>query len=1040
MKGLINYFIGRPVVVNALMFGLLFSSIFLWQKIGKEEMPEFEMESVRITVRYPGASAADIESFIAKPIEEKLKGITSLDEVTVSSSYGTCSIRVNFEPNTGNLSEKIQEVKDAVDSVPLPKEVEDPVYRQYKSSEKAIIDIGIYLKDVEILSVSDRQILQKYALGFKDKLLSIPEISGVDISGYLRPELQVKVDSESLEKFEISMSQVKNQIISQNVRKPIGSMKDKRETELSIVSELDSIESLKGVIVTSGYQGQRLKLDKIAKIVEGFEESTSISKVQGREGIIFNIQKSASTDILTAQKTIVDFVNSFKKNNKDSPVDFVLIDDESYDVKNRLELIGSNGVIGFVLIVIILFFFLDFRSGMWVGMGIPFSLAFTLLGSYLLGYTINNMTLAAIIIVLGIVVDDAIIVAENISRNAKTGEVDKAISSVADVGAPVLASVLTTCAAFVPLYFFSGRFGLFVKYIPAVIFLMLLASIIESFFFLPSHMIHETKFEKFMKGFFKKSKLPKTREKFVSMLESKYTSVLTKILKLRVPFLCGFVGLLLFSGYLFQNHLSYVMFPREESRDFRLKVVTPDGSTRLETAKMVREVEDIFLNDSRGIVTSVRTSVGQNRRGGEVRENEASMRVEIVAPSERSISLNKLIEQWSEKIDKIDKFQEVKFQKSRFGSDSGSPIAIEIQENNDATRGQLVQELRTELQGLDFLTNVEEEKPVTKYEYRLEINKSEASRLGVQFDELGNTLRAYIEGDILYTLNNGEEEVDVRFTSNDDSKKDVQKLLGLLVANSDNYLVPINSLVTLTERKKPSTIQRVNYKRATMLYADLVKGAKITPLEIAELVEREVFPKVLNGKPSANIHFRGEVEDSRESQSDFALSIFLVLGIIYLLLIILFDSFLTPLLIGAIIPFGVIGTVIAFWAHGMEQYGFFAVIGTLGMIGVVINDSIVLIDRLGSQLVSTDNLFSNIAQIASTRLRAIIITTITTVAGLFPTAYGLGGFDSMLSEMMLAMGWGLLIGMFVTLLLVPCIYSFYAQIKLKNKSSLGEEK
>jgi multidrug efflux pump subunit AcrB len=535
-----------------------------------------------------------------------------------------------------------------------------------------------------------------------------------------------------------------------------------------------------------------------------------------------------------------------------------------------------------------------------------------------------------------------------------------------------------------------------------------------------------------MKTIFKKNNFSQKRKKIISMCEEKYKKFLLIMLDKRVFVLIFFVTLLGGSAYIFKNHLSYVMFPREESRNFRLKVIAPENTPRIETAKLVRRVEDVFLNDNRGIVTSVRTSIGQNRRGGEVRENEASVRVEIVAPSEREISLNELLTEWKQKFDVLEGFKEVRFQKSRFGSDSGSPIAIEIQENDDNARAEVVASLKEKLEKLNLLTNIEEEKPVTKFEYLLEINKNETSRLGIQFDQLGETLRAYIEGDILYTLNNGEEEVDIRFTSNDNSKKDVENLLELSVANSENYLVPISSLVTLKENKKPSTIQRVNYKRATMIYADLAKSTKATPLEIAEMVENNIFPEVLDGRPSSNLKFRGEVEDSRESQSDFTLSIVLVLAIIYLLLIFLFDSFLAPLLIGAIIPFGVIGTILAFWGHGMEQYGFFAVIGTLGMIGVVINDSIVLIDRLRSQLNGPDNLFKCIAEVSSTRLRAVIITTVTTVAGLFPTAYGIGGYDSMLSEMMLAMGWGLLVGMFITLILVPCIYSYYAQFKLRQ--------
>lgn len=1042
MKSLLNYFLNRPVVTNAIMFGVMISAALLWNQVGKEEMPEFAMNWIRATVRYPGASAHDIELFITKPIEEKLKGVSDLDQISSTSAYGSSTISIDFKPNLNNLQEKIQEVKDAIDSVDFPSEADDPIYRQFRSSEKAIIDIGIYLKNKEILNVEDRQVLQKYALAFKNKILSLSEISGVTESGYLRPELQVKVKPDLLSKYEVSLNQVKSEIVGQNIRRPIGSMKDKTESEVSIVSELDSVDSLKRVIISSGFQGQSLNLSDIAAIEEGFEENSTVIKVQGKEGIIFNIQKSTNIDILSAQKAVVNFIDQFKNNDPNSPVGFVLIDDESYDVKNRLSLIGSNGLIGFVLIIIVLFLFLDFKSGIWVAMGIPFSLAFTLIISMVLGYTINNMTLAAIIIVLGIVVDDAIIVAENISRKLREDPDHMGADAVGEVGAPVIASVLTTCAAFIPLYFFSGRFGLFVKWIPGVIFLMLLASLIESFLILPSHMIQPLKLEIWFNKVFVKHTFTKKREAFLEKIESIYSNIISFCLKHRFIVLFGFISLLSVSGYIFQVKMNYVMFPREESRDFRLKVVGPKSAKRYDMAKMVRSVEDIFLKDDRGIVTSVRTSIGQNRRGGEVRENEASVRVEITPPSERSISYKKLIEGWKKKTEELTQFEEIRFQKSRFGSDSGSPIAIQIQENNDINRSVVVNRLVEKLKDLPELINIEIEKPVTKVEYKLNINKKEVSRLGIDFSDLSTTLRAYIEGDILYTLNSGEEEVDLRFTGQDKSKNDINKLLELTIANQNNYLVPIKNLVSVEKRDKEANISRVNFKRATMVYADIAPTSKITPLEIAEVIEKDIFNKVLEGMPTTNLKFRGEVEDSRESQSDFSLSIFLVLGLIYLLLIFLFDSFWTPLLIGAIIPFGVVGTILAFWSHGLSHYGFFAVVGTLGMIGVVINDSIVLIDKLNNSLskmeLSLNELKERISMVSATRLRAIIITTFTTVAGLFPTAYGLGGYDSMLAEMMLAMGWGLLFGMFITLILVPCIYSLYGQLKFSIKNEKGK--
>lgn len=1034
MRSIIEYFALRPAVANVLMFGLIFSSIVTWNQIGKEEMPEFEMNWVRINIRYPGASAQDVELFITKPVEEKLKGVSGLEEVSSTSAYGSSSFRVVFLPTITNLSEKIQEVKDAVDSVELPRETEEPLYDQFRSDEKAIIDVGMYLQGKEILTVPDRIKLQEYALAFKNRVLSLPEISGIESSGYLRPELQIKVDPNQLKRYEISMDQVRDQIVQQNIRQPVGSMTDKGESEVTIISELDDIEPLEKVIVVSGFQGQRIRLDSIARIEHGFERTNSVVKVQGHEGVIFNIQKSSNVDILTAKEALVKFIRDFEKSNPELPVKFILMDDESYDVANRISLIATNGLLGFTLIVLVLFLFLDLKSGVWVAMGIPFSLAFTLIVALMQGYTVNNMTLAAVIIVLGIVVDDAIIIAENITRRLSEKKADPVTGATLEMVSPVMGSVLTTCAAFVPLYFFTGRFGLFVKVIPLIIFSMLAASLIESFFILPTHMARPLPGESFFKrkGFF--ARFGEGRDRIISALERGYAKLLKVTLRWRFVVLILFAALLGGAGYLFQNHMNYVMFPREESRNFSVRVIGEPNDTRYDMARKVGELERIFLNDPSGVVTSVRSTVGQSRRGGEVRENEASIRVEILPPSERKISLNQLMSGLEKKTSDLKGFEEIRYLKSRFGSDSGSPIVIEIQENNDKRRTLVAERLKAELEKLPSLTHVEIERPVVRKEFRLDIHRDEVSRLGINFEQLSSTLRAYIEGDILYTLNSGEEEVDVRFTSLDEHKDDIDQLVSLAVANRNNYLIPIRGLVDVKEGVKPANIQRTDYKRTVTVYADLRPNTNQTPLMIAEQLERDVFPKVVEGMPTTNLRFRGEIEDTRESQGDFLLSIIMVLLIIYVILVFIFNSIWTPFLIGAIVPFGAVAVILAFWAHGILHYGFFAVIGVLGMIGVIINDSIVLVDKLESYmdeaLKEGAAYLEAIAEISSTRLRAVIVTTMTTVAGLFPTAYGVGGYDSMLAEMMLSMGWGLLLGMFITLLLVPCLYSLFFQVKL----------
>lgn len=1026
---MIGYFARRPLIANVVMFGLLMAAVVLWPRTGKEEMPEFAMESLRVQVAFPGASAGDVEFFVTKPIEERLKGLAGLDEITSQSAYSSSSFQINFAAGTADLAEKVQEVKDAVNSTPLPREAEEPTFRQFKSSEKAIIDIGLYLPQKHLLTAADRQVLQERVLSFQNQILTLPEISGVTVSGYLAPELQIKVDPAKLQQYEVSMEQIRRQLVSQHVRQPLGSLEDQQESDVTLKGELASPAALDALIIASSFNGRVVRLRDVAEVVNGFAKATTISKVQGHEGIILNIKKSPQTDILTAQKAVAAFIASMRTAYAPDSLGLVLIDDESYDVRNRLNLVASNGLIGFVLIVGVLFIFLDLKAGIWVAMGLPFALAFTLIMTQVLGYTINNMTLAAIIVVLGIVVDDAIIVAENISRRLAGKQTSEdaatvAIQATKQVTSPIIASILTTCAAFVPLYFFSGRFGLFVKYIPTIIFLMLLASLLESFYVLPSHMLHGAHKAR------QPGRLSQWRAKLLTGLESSYSFVIAKILRGQVLVYMAAVVLMAVSYHIMTQKLNYVMFPREESRDFRVKVIAEKGVNRLQMAAKIRAVEDVFLANK--YVTSVRSYVGQSRRGGQARDHEASLRVEVVPPSERAESLNGLLAGFRTQLDQLAGFQSIRFQKSRFGSASGSPIVIEVRENDDGKRQRMLAELQQALAAHPDLTNVEVERPLLKPEYTLRIARDQASRLGINYDELAATLRAYIRGHTLYTLNQGDEEVDVILTSHDEAKAKISDLLGLTVANNQGYLVPIRDLVMPDKGSKPANIERINFKRATRIFADIKSASQQTPLAIAAALEAEVLPAIKRGTPSGVMVFRGEVADSRESQGDFSMALILVLGLIFVLLVFLFDALVPPLLIAAIIPFGVVGTSIAFWLHGYSQFGFFAVVGTLGMIGVVINDSIVLVDKLLADCnfgCDAKALRQQIAAITATRLRAVIVTTLTTVAGLLPTAYGLGGYDSMLAEMMLAMAWGLVFGMLITLVLVPCLFYTYGLVR-----------
>ncbi len=1011
MTRLISYFTHQPLISNVIFFGLLILGFFTWFQIGKEEMPEFASNWVRVTTNYPGAPAEDVELFITKPIEDELKGVVGIEEIETTSSVGTSSFRIVVDDNYPDKNEVVREIKDAVLRVDLPSEVRDlPAIRQFKSSEKAILDVGLYLKGEKKLTTQMRQKLQKYVLSFENQLIAKNEISSIERSHYLKPELQILVDPKKAHEQQISLSKVKEQIQSYNLRVPIGTLEDKGESKVTAYNELEDVKSLSSLMLRSNYEGLGVHLGDIAHVQDSFEKSNSIFKINGHEGIFLNIKKSIATDILTAQKVVKEQIALFQKNNKNVGIGVTLMDDESYAVQNRLKIISSNGILGFILILIILFIFLDFKSGFWVAMGIPFSMSFTLIIAAIVGYTVNNMTLAGVIIVLGIVVDDAIIIAENIARKREEGlrGVEAAIEGAKEVVKPIFASIITTCVAFVPLIFFEGFFGKLVAYIPLIVILMLLGSLLESIFILPSHLVTYKEYIR--------------KENWFNRYEEMYANFLQKVFQMRTLAISIFTLLLGLSIYFFVSTLRFEMFPREESTEIIVKVKAPKETTRNEMSELIDPIEKFLAEDTKNVV-GVRTSIGLNRRGGEVKENEASILVEIFPRDERDTDLNHLIDGWELASKEVKGLDEIKFLRGRWGHDSGSSIELQIQESDDKLRAQLADVLAQKMKDLGIMDDVEIEEPLIKKEYIFHLMQPEIMRLSVTPEKITSALRSFVQGSIVYSINKGEEEIDVRLSVPDSDKTNISKLLKLKVENSQGELIQLTRLVKMKEVIRPVNIKRVNYKRTTMIYANKKEELKITPLEVAEKLERDVFPEVLNDFPTAILKFRGEIEDSRESQGEFLNSIYMTVIFIYFILVIMFNSLTKPFIVLAIIPFGLSGVVYTLLLHSMSIYGFFAVIGALGMIGVVINDAIVMIDKIDNTP-GAQGSFEKIAQVASTRLRPILVTTLTTVVGILPTAYGVAGYDSMLAEMMLTMGWGLAYGTIITLVLIPILYTF----------------
>ncbi|NQT32451.1 MAG: efflux RND transporter permease subunit, partial [Candidatus Omnitrophica bacterium] len=1015
---------------NLIFIGVLVGGVFAWIGLPKEELPDITFDTVRISTGYAGASTEDVEYYVTEPIEEEIRGIDGVYRVYSTTNVGNCTVTAEIEKNHPDKEAVISEIRNEVLDVDLPSDIiDDPNVRVFKTSRKAIIDVGLILKGKNILDVPSRKKLQTYALVLEDELMNLPEVNSIARSGYLKDEIHVEVIPSKLKEYNIPFNTIMQEIKNGSVRQPAGSIENTREPKVTLSAELDTVEKLESMSVLGGFEGQLITVKDLANVEKGYEKTKTVLKINGHEGIFLNVRKNSGYGIVDAVKAVEKTIKSFRDNTlKGTNIELILLDDESFDVRNRLNLITFNGAMGFILVLIILFVFLDLRSGLWVALGIPFTFCFTLIGGLLIGYTVNNITLAAIIIVMGMVVDDAIVVAENINRMRAGGmpKEEASVKGTSFVFLPIIASILTTCVAFVPLFFFTGHFGVMVTFIPPIVFLMLGGSLFEALFILPGHM---------MLPFGEKNKSGKSRsERLTEWAENKYTIIVNKLLGHKFIILVVFVMLLLLAGYIVSGGMKFVMFPDEETRQIRLSGETPLGTMKYETARMAQPIEDVMQDYIGKEVIGFRSRIAISRRGSAARENKFRMRIEIQPRGKRKKSANQLIKEWKEKFEGVPGIENMIVSKSRHGQDSASPIEILIKENNNQRRYKVADELAEEMRKDPALVNVEIDRPMYNPEYQLTLNRDKIRRLAINPADIARTLRACLEGTILYEFRGDEEPVYVRFTIVPEAKDDITKIFEIPVENQGQYLVPLKDLVTIEEVEGPDSIIREDMKRCTTVYADLAPRSGKTPLDIADHFEGNVFSKFKSKYPTAIIEFRGEVKDTRESSKDFTSAVIMAVLFIYIILALLFNSLLKPFIIMLAIPFGMVGIILAFRMHGIRMYGFFAVIGALGLAGVVVNDSIIMLTKIDKGFdMEKDKREKDlqISSIAKTRLRAVVLTTLTTVAAIVPTAYGWAGHDAMLVQMMLALAWGLLFGTVITLVLVPCIYSFYKGVQYR---------
>ncbi|MFC1549899.1 efflux RND transporter permease subunit [Candidatus Neomarinimicrobiota bacterium] len=1010
MKSFIRFFAERHLLANLITFMIILLGIFSLMKIKRDMYPSVDLDTVIITTRYPGASPKDVELNVTNKIEDEIKVIDGVDKLTSYSMENISVINIEIDPDAKDKNEVKRDIRDGISRVSdFPLEVTDaPYINEVKSENFEILWIGMSGD----LPYSE---MRQLARIFEKQLKQIKGISRVNKTGYLAREIKVEVSGEAIEEYQVPMREIVSAIQLRNVRATGGSF-ESYTSDKTIVALAQFEEPLEvgDVIVRSTFEGHQIAINDLAYISDDFEPEKTRFRMNGKPVIAFTIYKKESADIIRLIDEIKKFVDS-EKQFLPEEVELMYSSDESRYVKARIGVLTNNGLMGLGLVIVVLFLFLNLRTAFWVAMGIPLSLMGVFFLSPFFGVHIDIVSLMGLILVIGLIVDDGIVVAESIAKRQEEGDspVDAAVNGAYGVLRPVFATIVTTIIAFSPFFFMSGMMGKFMFPIPVIVILALLISLAEVFIIMPAHITAG-----------RSRKNYKTSRQWFDVVKNRFQRFIVYVLKLRyivVPiFMISLIGAFLYAA----NYMQFVLFPSNTAEAFFVTVELPTGSSLDATSDKVSEIETLINNLPEGELDSYWTIIGSLGGGqwftpGES-ENWAFMAVTLSPFSKRNRNADEIVEALRVKTDALSDIDAINFLTDS-GPPVGRPIALRVVGNDDQMRKALADSVVAFLNSMEGVTDINRDDKLGKDQVEIKIDYPRLSQFGLTVADVAQAVRLAYDGYVVSRVRYGDEDVHFRVLLEEDIRKRPEYLGELKIPNLQGRLIPLKEVAEFITGPGPSSFFHYDAERAISISADLAKNSDLTPLEATNAVIDNY--NITRDWPGMRFVMGGEAEETQESMMSLAIAFGLAGLGIYIVLILLFNSITQPALVMFAIPFGMVGVVGAFALHG-EPLGFMAMLGVIGMMGVVVNDSLILVNFINAhRKEDPDKKFIRIvAEGTSSRLRPIILTSVTTIVGLMPTAYGFGGDDPFIAVMALALGYGILFATPLTLLLLPCLY------------------
>jgi multidrug efflux pump subunit AcrB len=1030
------------VAANLLLFFLLFAGIFSLGSLVQEVFPEFSLDTVQVSVVYPGATPEEVEESIVRKIEEQIEAVEGIKEITATASEGLGVVSVELKLGT-DVSRALDDIKAEVDRIPtFPIRAERPEVREL-TNRSSVVRLAIF-------GDASERTVKELAYRTEDALSALPEVSFVQTSGVRPYEISIDVPSATLRSLGLTLSDVADAVRRGSLDLSAGSIETRdREVRVRTVGQNYTQQDFEEIVVLSRAGGTKITLGDIATVNDGFQDADLITRYNGKRAALVEVYRTSDERALEIVEAVQKRLEADIVPSLPAGIELEIWDNSADVLQARLNLLLRNALLGLGLVLLSLTLFLNLRLAWWTAVGIGVSFVGTLAIMLLLDVSINVLSLFGFILAVGIVVDDAIVVGENIfaERERGTGPLKAAIRGATRIQRPVIFAVLTTITAFMPLLFVPGTLGKILGSIPVVVISVLFLSLFESLFILPNHLSHLPS-----PGDPVKNPVARFFDRVQQRVDRRFQRFVNGPLDRAIRFsiaspsviVAGAVGLLILTVATIPSGILRIQFfPEVEGDLISANLEMPEGTPaertmlvaekiRLAGERVAASFEGERDPDAPDLVQGIYQVIGSRPAGGGPRGgggagalsgNIAGIQIQLLDAEIRDVSSAEFERRWREELGPIPEAKALTFASSIFGA--GAPVAVELSHPDPVQLDRFGERVAAELRQFEGVFEIETDRDAGLTEIQLGL-KPQARILGLTLDDLARQARSAFFGEEALRVQRGREDVRVYVRLPETERDAIADLEEFRVRPPRGGEVPLSSVADVSFGKSPTTIRRKNGQRILSVTAR-VDPQVVSGQEVNQALRANVLPALAAEDFRLGFQFGGEQEQQAESFGAIGKFFLLAILVQYALLAIPFRSYTQPLIIMSAVPFGIVG---ALWGHLILgiPVGLLSLFGIVGLSGVVVNDSLVMIDFINERLKAGLHRREAILEGAKARFRPIMLTSMTTFLGVAPLVFEKSVQAQFLIPMAAALGFGILFATGILVMLVPAFTAIQGNI------------